>query len=175
MKYLKLLKEITQFFLIIFLFFSFSNDLLSQTNETVIEIQKKDKVKTIKVGRKIRVWYEGEKYKGHLDSITPLSIFINEKEFEISKIEKIGIKFKGTQITGAILGTSGLLVSSLGGVIIYNGYQEENPLGKIILVVIGTVVEIIGIPVLTIGSSMFLIGKKYKKRKGWNFKAVQVY
>jgi len=144
-------------------------------NNIILEIQKQDKIKEIKIGRKIKVWYEGEKYKGRIDSITPSAIFIGDNKFEIAKIEKIGIKFKGTQITGAILGTTGLLFSSLGGVLIYNAYQEENPLGGIILIVAGVIIEIIGLPVLAIGSSMFLIGKKYKKEKGWSYKSVEVH
>ncbi len=167
---------LTVFSLIFILFYSI--ELKAQENiesEIILEIQKKDKTKEIKIGRKIRVWYEGEKHKGRLDSISPTSIFIGEKEFEIAQIEKLGIKFKGTQITGAILGTAGLVVSSFGGVLIYNAYQEDNAFGAVILIVAGVIVEIIGIPVLAIGSSMFLIGKKYKKEKGWSYKSVQVH
>lgn len=173
MKQISFFKESLVILILLFSFIELSSQNKTQ-NKTVIEIQKKNKIKTVKIGRKIRVWYEGEKYKGFLDSITPTSIFINQKEFEIAKIEKIGIKFKGTQITGAIIGTTGLLATSLGGIFIYNGYKS-NDLGGIFLVVAGTIIDIIGIPILAIGSPMFFIGKKYKKKKGWKFKAVKVY
>ena len=169
--------RITLFVLISLFFISFSGKkLVAQTDtydEVIIEMQKDDKIKEVKTGKKIRIWYEGEKHSGRLDSITTGTIFVDGQEFEIDKIDKIGIKFKGTQITGAIVGTTGLIITSLGGLIIYQAYQEES-LGAVILIVFGVIVEAIGIPVLAIGASIFFIGKKYKKSKGWNYKAVQV-
>ena len=142
-------------------------------NKVIIELQKGNKIKQIKSGKIVRIWYAGEKFKGRLDSITPNTIFVNDKEFDINKIEKIGIKFKGTIITGSIVGTAGLLFTSLGTMLIIKGYSSGG-LGGAIGVAIGVIIDLFAVPTLALGTSIVLIGKKYKIKKGWTLKSVQV-
>lgn len=176
--------RITLFVLITLFFISFSGKkLIAQTDtydEVVIEMQKDDKIKEVKTGKKVRIWYEGEKHSGRLDSITTETIFTDGQEFEIDKIDKIGIKFKATQITGAIVGTSGLLITALGTYLIIeaqntDGLDAMEALVKIlVLSALGIIIDAVGITATVTGASIFFIGKKYKKSKGWNYKAVQV-
>ncbi|MCD4793950.1 MAG: hypothetical protein K8R54_11990 [Bacteroidales bacterium] len=183
MKKLSLIK-VTSFFLITLFFISFSGkQLVAQTDtydKVVLEMQKDDKIKKVKIGKRVRIWYEGEKYTGYLDSITNETIFVDGQELEIEKIEKIGIKFKATQITGAVIGTSGLLITALGTFLIIEAQDTEGldiaaTLAKvIILTAFGVIIDAVGITSTTIGASIFFIGKKYKKSKGWNFTAVQL-
>ena len=177
MKKLSLIK-VTSFFLITLFFISFSGkQLVAQTDtydKVVLEMQKDDKIKKVKIGKRVRIWYEGEKYTGYLDSITNETIFVDGQELEIEKIEKIGIKFKATQITGAVIGTGGLCLSVLGGVIIYNASKKQFLDGLIVLTIAGIFVEAVGILTTVAGTSILFIGKKYKKSKGWNFTAVQL-
>ena len=149
-------------------------------DEVIIEMQKDDKVKQVKIGKKVRIWYEGEKYTGRLDSITSKTVFINGQEFETEKIDKIGIKFKTTQISGAIIGTSGLLITALGTFLIIEAQDTEDldiveALIKIIFLTgFGIIIDAVGIAATITGTSVFFIGKKYEKDKGWSYKAVQV-
>ena len=100
--------------------------------------------------------------------------------FEIDKSDKIGIKFKATQITGAIVGTSGLLITALGTFLIIEA-QDSEGLGTgeaivklLFLTAFGIIIDAVGIAATVTGASIFFIGKKYKKDKGWNYKAVQI-
>ena len=172
-------------FIIISIFFisTAEKKLAAQTDnydEVVIEMQKEDKVKQVKIGKKVRIWYEGEKYTGRLDSITSKTVFVKGQEFEIDKIDKIGIKFKATQITGAIVGTSGLLITALGTFLIIEAQDTEGlDAGEAIvkllfLTAFGVIIDAVGIAATITGASIFFIGKKYKKDKAWSYKAVQI-
>ena len=66
-----------------------------------------------------------------------------------------------------------LVISSFGTLVILKGLSS-NTLGGAFAVLLGVVIDAIGVPTLIIGSSLLFIGKKYKKSKGWKFKAVQV-
>ena len=172
---MKCLKS-TVLFLSIFLFlFGNLNTLYAQKNsvKTALELSKGTKIKYVKHGKKVGIWYEGQKYKVWIDSIGQKEIFTKYNTFEINKIDKISIRFKGTMITGSIIGTGGLLFTGLGTTIIIKGLNS-NDLGGVFVVIIGTVIDMIGIPATAIGTSVFFIGKKYKKSKGWKYKAVQI-
>jgi hypothetical protein len=164
------------FFTVFFFLFILSFNNLSAQNtspKTALELSKGNKIKYVKPGKKARIWYEGQKYKVYIDSIGPDKIFTKEKNFEINKTNKIAIKFKATIITGSIIGTAGLLFTGLGTTWIIKGYQS-NDLGGVLLIVFGFVVDAVAVPVTAIGSGIIFIGKKYKRNKGWNFKAVQI-
>ncbi len=159
----------------IFLLLSVFSNLISAQNilQTALELSKGNKIKYVKPGRKAVIWYKNQKYKIRIDSIGPDKIFTKTDSFQISNINKISIKFKGTQITGSIVGTAGVLFTGLGTYAIISGLQS-NTLGGAFAVVFGIVIDIIGVPVAAIGTSIFFIGKKYKRTKGWDFKAVQI-
>ena len=172
---MKCLKS-TVLFLSIFLFlFGNLNTLYAQKNsvKTALELSKGTKIKYVKPGKKVKIWSEGIKYNIWVDSISPDKIFTNTETFEINKIDKIAVRFKATIITGSIIGTGGLLFTGLGTYAILKGLNS-NDLGGVFAVFFGIVIDAIGIPVAAIGTSVFFIGKKYKKSKDWKFKAVQV-
>ena len=171
MKHLKLLILIT---FILSVFFH-AEELFAQNRNinTALEISKGSKLKYLKHGKKVKIWYEGQKYKVWIDSIGQNEIFTSEKTFEINKIDKIAIRFKATMITGSIIGTGGLVFTGLGTYVIVKGLLS-NDLGGAFAVVFGIVIDMIGVPLTAIGTSVFFIGKKYKKNKGWQFKAVQL-
>jgi len=159
----------------IFLLLSGFLNLISAQNtlQTALELSKGNKIRYVKPGKKAVIRYEGQKYKIWIDSISPDKIFTKADSFKISNINTISIKFKGTQITGSIVGTAGVLFTGLGTYAIISGLQS-NTLGGAFAVVFGIVIDIIGVPVAAIGTSIFFIGKKYKRTKGWDFKAVQM-
>ncbi len=169
---MKYSKSIVFIFSVFLIFFNISIYAQNNSVKTALELSKGSKFKYVKPGRKAGIWYEGQKYKVWIDSISQNEIFTENNIFEISKIDKISIRFKGTLITGSIIGTGGLLFTGLGTFAIIKGLQG-NDLGAAFTVIIGIVIDIIGIPVTAIGTSVFFIGKKYKKTKGWKFKAVQ--
>ncbi len=150
-----------------------SYTVYSQNMQTALELSKGNKFKYIKPGRKATVWYEEEKYKVWVDSIGIDKIFTKNKIFKISQIDKIAVRYRGTMITGSILGTAGVIFTGLGTALIIKGLIS-NDLGGIFAVIIGISADIIGIPLTSVGSAVFFIGKKYKKDKGWKFKAVQI-
>ncbi len=173
MKYLKS----TVLFLSIFLFlFGNLNTLYAQKNsvKTALELSKGTKIKYVKPGKKVKIWSEGIKYNIWVDSISPDKIFTNTETFEINKIDKIAVRFKATIITGSIIGTGGLLFTGLGTVILIDGLKKDFLDGRLILTIFGGVMDFIGITTTSVGTSIFFIGKKYKKSKGWQFKAVQI-
>jgi hypothetical protein len=141
--------------------------------EVVLEMKKGEKIKNVTDGKKVRIWYEGKKIKGYIDSIGAETIFIDGKDYAIDMIEKIGIKYKGTIITGSIVGTAGVLIGSFGTYMIIGGYKAGD-LGGVLAVVFGTLFDIVSVPVIIVGGSVAFIGKTYKKDKGWEFKAVQI-
>jgi len=166
------------FFIIMFSQISFSQNV--NKDEIILEIKKADKVKEIKKGKVLRIWYEGEKHKGRLDSISTHSIFIEDTEYEINKIDKIGIKYRSTQITGAVIGTAGLVITSLGTYLIIeasntDGLDAGEAIVKVIfLTAFGVILDAVGITATAIGTSVFFIGKKYNTEKGWSFESVQM-
>ncbi len=163
------------FLAIFFLFNIFLNTIsFAQPGNVVLEMKKGEKVKNIEEGKKVKIWYNGEKYSGNISSIKADSIFMDTLEFKIKEIEKIGIKFKGTIITGSIVGTVGLIFATFGTVAIISGYNS-NSLGGAFVVLFGVVIDAVSVPVIIIGTTVATIGKKYKIEKGWEFKAVQLY
>ncbi len=160
---------------LISLFLLFFKLINAQNNEikTALEISKGTKIKYVKAGKKISIWYEGEKYKVWVDSIGQNEIFTKNKVFEINKADKISVRFRATMISGSIIGTGGLLFTGLGTALIIKGISS-NDLGGVFVAIIGIAVDIIAVPVTVIGTSVFFVGKKYKKSKGWRFKAVQI-
>ncbi|MCF6183397.1 MAG: hypothetical protein L3J56_02015 [Bacteroidales bacterium] len=159
----------------IFLLLSGFSNLISAQNtlQAALELSKGNKIKYVKPGRKAVIWYENQKYKIKIDSIGPDKIFTKTDSFRISNINKISVRFKGTQIAGSIIGTAGVVFIGLGAGLIITGLRS-NDLGGVFVVAIGIIANIIGIPLTAVGSSFFFIGKKYKRAKGWNFKAVQI-
>jgi hypothetical protein len=141
--------------------------------DVVLEMKNGDKIKNVDEGKKVRIWYEGEKYAGYLDSIGAETLYIDGKEYNIDKIDKIGIKFKGTIITGSIVGTAGVLFGALGTYMIING-EKVGDWGGLFSVIFGIMIDAVSIPVIIVGGSVAFIGKKYKKDKGWEFKAAQM-
>ena len=170
MKYLKSVL----LFLSVFLFGNL-NTLNAQKSSvnTALELSKGTKIKYVKPGNKVKIWSEVTKYTIWIDSISPNKIFTNTETFEIHKIDKIAVRFKATIITGSIIGTAGLLFTGFGTYAILKGLNS-NELSGVFAVFFGIVIDAISIPVTAIGTSVFFIGKKYKKSKGWNFKAVQI-
>ncbi len=170
-------EKLTSVFLTLLLFFQYGNinPLNAQDHkiQSALEISKGSKIKYLRHGKKAKIWYEGQKYNVWVDSIGQDEIFTSDKTFEINKIEKIAIRFKATMITGSVIGTAGLLFTGVGTVMIIKGYQS-NDLGGVFAVIAGILLDIIAVPVTAIGTSVFFIGKKYKKSKGWQFKAVQI-
>ncbi len=160
-------------FFLLFAFFA-SHIAMSQDDpKVVIQMKKENKIKNVNEGKKVRVWYEGERYSGYIDSIGADAMYMDGKEFEVDKIEKIGIKFKGTIITSAVVGTAGLLFTSLGTYMIIDGTNSGN-LAGVIVVLFGVIIDVVAIPVTVVGGSIAFIGKKYKKEKGWDFSIVQL-
>ena len=171
MKYLKS----TVLFLSIFLFGNL-NILYAQKSsvKTALELSKGTKIKYVKPAKKVKIWSEGIKYNVWVDSISPDKIFTKYNTFEINKIDKIAVRFKATIITGSIIGTGGLLFTGLGTVILIDGLKRDFLDGRLILTIFGGFIDFIGITATSVGTSIFFIGKKYKKNKGWKFKAVQI-
>lgn len=162
-------------FVLIFVFTVFQVSFITAQNDktTAVEISKGKNIKYLKVSKKVKLNYEADKISGEIDSISPQSIFINNEEYHIDKIESINIKFQGTQIAGGIIGGGGLVITGFGTYLILDGLQKQD-LGGAFEVVFGVIVDVIGIPILTIGSALLFIGKKYKKTKGWKYKTVQL-
>jgi len=171
----KILSLTTSATLVLFLFgFSISYPMAAQNDpKVVIQMKKGDKIKNVNEGKKVRLWYEGEKYAGYIDSIGVENLYMGGKALQIDRIEKIGIKFKGTIITGAVVGTAGVLFGALGTYFIIDGTKNGNWEG-IFAVLFGVMIDAVSIPVIIVGSTVAFIGKKYKKDKGWEFKAVQL-
>ncbi len=167
-------KQILFIFLIVFLSIVNSEKIFGQKKiQTALELSKNNKFRYIKSGRKARIHINNQKYKVWIDSISPDKIFTKDTAFEIDKIDKIAIRYRGTMISGSIIGTAGLLFTGVGTAMIIQGFKS-NDLGGVFAVIIGLAIDIIGVPVAGIGASVFFIGKKYKKNKGWKFKAVQI-
>jgi hypothetical protein len=174
MKHKTVLKSTRAFVMLILFGFILSNIVSAQNDpKVVIQMKKGDKIKNVNEGKKVRVWYEGEKYAGYIDSIGVENLYMDGKAFQIEKIEKIGIKYKGTIITGAIVGTAGVLFGALGTYMIIDGTRSGD-LGGLLVVVFGVMIDAVSVPVIVVGSTVAFIGKKYKKDKGWEFKAVQL-
>ena len=76
-------------------------------------------------------------------------------------------------ITGSVIGTGGLVFTGLGTYAIISGLLSYD-LGGAFAVVFGIVIDMIGVPVTAIGTSVFFYRKTYRKNKGWQFKAVQI-
>ncbi len=152
--------------------------LLSQnSNNAVLQIIKGKKVRSIKPGKKLKIWYAGKKHKGRLDSIGKNSIFINNTEYELHKIDKISLKPRGTQVSGSIVGTVGLAITTLGTVMITKSYNNAKhdvggTLAVFILTGFGLVIGSVGILTTAAGASILFISKRYKKEKGWVYKIV---
>jgi len=164
--------------LVFFFIFSLSGNLnliFAQTGfvKTALEISKGTKIKYVKTGKRVRIWYEGQKYKIWIDSIGPDKLFSKDNTFEINKIDKIAIKYKASIITGSIIGTTGLIFTGIGTAMIIKGSQSKT-LGGAFAVAFGLVIDIIGVTTTAVGSVILFIGKKYKKSKDWKFKAVQL-
>jgi hypothetical protein len=140
----------------------------------VLVLKKGNHIEKLYEGKKVKIWNEGERYTGYIDSICTESIFIDGKDFDIENINKIGFKLKGNLTAGKILVTTGLLVGTLGGVIFYSANDEENLFAVLFIKFYGLIFEAIGIPATLIGGTLLLIEKKYRKNQGWEFKAVQI-
>ncbi len=160
-------------FILFFLIFNIISPDYIKGQNTAIELSKGNKIKYLKPGRIIKIYINGEKYKGKTDSITPDKVFINGTGFSVNEIDKISVRYRGTMIAGSITGTAGVAFGGLGAALIISGY-DSNDLGGAVMVALGIFSEIIAIPAIIAGSSIFFAGKQYKKSKGWTFKTVQL-
>ena len=162
--------------LFLFLALTITIPAFAQNNsEKVLQLthKKKSKQKYIKIGRKVKIKTSDKKYKGRIDSIAPGMVYVDGEIIKTEDVEKLRIKMRGTQISGAIVGTGGLLFTGLGLVLLVESSKTEFLEGKLILFVGGFLITGAGAIVTTIGTSVFLIGKSYKSGK-WKYETVEL-
>lgn len=173
MKNLISIRTLTRLFLLIFILF-IGVETQAQKEKLALELRhvNKDKVKYLYKNKKIKFWYQGNKFSGNIDSIGVSSFFVNETEYKVSEIQKIKIKFRATQITGGILGGIGLIIDGLGINIILSA--DEAGCVAPLVVLVGIVVTAIGGVGTVAGATVFFIGKKYDLQKKWKLNIAQI-
>lgn len=153
----------------------FAPTFAQSETKVMIELKKKNKRKQryIKINRFVKIVANNEITKGKIDSISPTTVYIDTSALLMSDIESITIKLRGTQITGAIIGTGGLLFVGAGLAVIADGLNSEIGDGRLLITVLGIVVTATGVIPTTIGAVFFFSGKTYRASQ-WEINAVEL-
>ena len=145
-------------------------------NNTKVVLQlkhkKRNKQKYIKIGRRVKITTPGKVYKGSIDSLTDKNVYIGSNIIATDNIQKIRFRLRGTQVSGAIIGTVGLLTTGLGLVMLIVSLKSTG-LGSGIAAAIGIVFTGSGVIITTGSAILFFVGKSYKSSK-WKFDAVEI-
>lgn len=149
-------------------------------NQNVLLIQHKwkNRVKYMKEGKRVVYWITDDeaKYKGRLDTIKDSSLVIKGQEFKLTDFDKFGGRSTGLKVVKLVGGAtlaSGTLVSGFGIAFIVEGYNMTDPedcCGSVILITMGYVMIIVGVPTMAVGSiPLFFTGRRFDLDK-WELK-----
>jgi hypothetical protein len=140
----------------------------------VLEIRRGEVCKILYEWEKATIRYEGETYNGLIKIMNKDSININDKIFEVAKIESVSFITKGSKTTGRILALSSIALFSIGIGCFVEAENAVYDIGQSFYTIIGAFLTGAGITLLATGVSISDFKEtEYRRKEGWKYTLVE--
>jgi hypothetical protein len=150
--------------------------LLAQNEkQSVLEIRKGNRLKTVHNGKKVIIRYQDSLYSGIIDNIVYDSIQIGNKIFDVNEIDKIRTWYRTAILFGANKIWIGLSTGFVSTMMLYTVFSEGTYIYRYNIppILICSITECLDVIVIMNGIRVATAGNNYIKKRGWKFNTVE--